>query len=167
MRCGLLAFSEGTYCALHRLRPSTRSWVPAVHRSTTARPQVQFLAGRDSVEYLLNTTDDNVLEMPDETLTIALYIPGMFPSYLGDLIAGVVIQVTTLADMASFSSSGLSRVSTRRYPMTHTSYLKPCHSCLMPYVPCFIFGRNTLHQQSMGNRHFGLFSGYTPILSRH
>lgn len=90
-------------------------------RLSTARPQVQFLAGKASVEYLLNTTDDNVLETPDETLTVALYIPGMFPSYLGDLIAGVVIQVTTLAGMANFSSSGPSKVITHRYLMTHAS----------------------------------------------
>lgn len=120
---------------------------PLDYRSTTARPQVQFLAGKASVEYLLSTTDDNVLEMPDETLTIALYIPGMFPSYLGDLIAGVVIQVTTLADMASFSSSGLSKVSTRRCRMTHTSSLVTHASYLMPHASCLVFGRNMLLQQ--------------------
>lgn len=43
--------------------------------------------------YLLNTTDDNVVETPDESLTVSIYIPGMFPSFLGDLIAVVEIEV--------------------------------------------------------------------------
>lgn len=51
--------------------------------------------------YLLNTTDDNVVETPDESLTVALYIPGMFPSFLGDLIAVVNIEVRDPARDAS------------------------------------------------------------------
>lgn len=55
--------------------------------------QLQFLPGETSVLYLLNTTDDNLVETPDETLTVAVYVPGMFPSFLGDLIAVVNIEV--------------------------------------------------------------------------
>lgn len=55
--------------------------------------QLQFAAYETSVSYLLNTTDDNVVETPDETLTVSIYVPGMFPSYLGDLIASVSIEV--------------------------------------------------------------------------
>ena len=51
------------------------------------------MAYETSVSYLLNTTDDNVVETPDETLTVSIYVPGMFPSYLGDLIASVSIEV--------------------------------------------------------------------------
>lgn len=46
------------------------------------------------MSYLLNTTDDNVVETPDESLTVSIYVPGMFPSFLGDLIAVVEIQVS-------------------------------------------------------------------------
>lgn len=45
------------------------------------------------MSYLLNTTDDNVVETPDESLTVSIYVPGMFPSFLGDLIAVVEIEV--------------------------------------------------------------------------
>lgn len=55
--------------------------------------QLQFLAHDTSVMYLVNTTDDNVVETPDEGLIVALYVPGMFPSFLGDLIAKVKIEV--------------------------------------------------------------------------
>ena len=47
--------------------------------------------------YLLETTDDNVVETPDESLTVSIYIPGMFPSFLGDLIAVVDIEVSSAA----------------------------------------------------------------------
>lgn len=43
--------------------------------------------------YHVNTTDDNVVETPDEDLVVALYVPGMFPSFLGDLIARINIEV--------------------------------------------------------------------------
>lgn len=56
--------------------------------------QLQFTAYETSVAYLLNTTDDNVVESPDETLTVAIYVAGMFPSFLGDLIAVVSIEVS-------------------------------------------------------------------------
>lgn len=56
--------------------------------------QLQFSAYEASVYYLLNTTDDNVVETPDESLTVSIYVPGMFPSYLGDLIAVVEIEVS-------------------------------------------------------------------------
>lgn len=46
------------------------------------------------MSYLLNTTDDNVVETPDETLTVSIYVPGMFPSFLGDLVASVNIEVS-------------------------------------------------------------------------
>lgn len=61
--------------------------------------QLQFLPDETSVLYLLNTTDDNVVESPDETLTVAVYIPGMFPSFLGDLIAVVNIEVKLLYEI--------------------------------------------------------------------
>lgn len=54
---------------------------------------MQFSAYEASVYYLLNTTDDNVVETPDESLTVSIYVPGMFPSFLGDLIAVVEIEV--------------------------------------------------------------------------
>lgn len=60
-------------------------------------PQLQFTAEESSVAYLLNTTDDNVVETPDETLVLTVYIPGMFPSFLGDLVAVVSIEVTIQA----------------------------------------------------------------------
>eukprot|EP00752_Nemacystus_decipiens_P003960 g3626.t1 len=59
---------------------------------TPIEDQVQFAAYETSVSYLLNTTDDNVVETPDESLTVSIYVPGMFPSFLGDLIAVVEIQ---------------------------------------------------------------------------
>lgn len=55
--------------------------------------QLQFTAYETNVAYLLNTTDDNVVETPDESLTVAIYVAGMFPSFLGDLIATVSIEV--------------------------------------------------------------------------
>lgn len=55
--------------------------------------QLQFLAHETSMMYLVNTTDDNMVETPDEDLVVALYVPGMFPSFLGDLIARVNIEV--------------------------------------------------------------------------
>lgn len=56
--------------------------------------QLQFSPYETSVSYLLNTTDDNVVETPDESLTVSIYVPGMFPSFLGDLIAVVEIEVS-------------------------------------------------------------------------
>lgn len=35
-----------------------------------------------------------MVETPDESLTVSIYVPGMFPSFLGDLIAVVEIQVS-------------------------------------------------------------------------
>lgn len=60
------------------------------------REKLQFSAEETSVSYLLNTTDDNVVETPDESLTVSIYVPGMFPSFLGDLIAVVEIEVGIL-----------------------------------------------------------------------
>lgn len=57
------------------------------------RKKLQFSAYETSVSYLLNTTDDNVVETPDESLTVSIYVPGMFPSFLGDLVAVVEIEV--------------------------------------------------------------------------
>ncbi|CAN0182972.1 unnamed protein product, partial [Ectocarpus fasciculatus] len=48
---------------------------------TPIEDQLQFSAYEASVYYLLNTTDDNVVETPDESLTVSIYVPGMFPSY--------------------------------------------------------------------------------------
>ncbi|CAM9772123.1 unnamed protein product, partial [Laminaria digitata] len=59
---------------------------------TPMEDQLQFTAYETSVSYLLNTTDDNVVETPDESLTVSIYVPGMFPSFLGDLIASVNIE---------------------------------------------------------------------------
>ncbi|CAM9763265.1 unnamed protein product [Pylaiella littoralis] len=59
---------------------------------TPIQDQLQFSAYETSVSYLLNTTDDNVVETPDESLTVSIYVPGMFPSFLGDLIAVVEIE---------------------------------------------------------------------------
>lgn len=61
------------------------------------------------MSYLLNTTDDNVVETPDESLTVSIYVPGMFPSFLGDLIAVVEIEVSLtrpLVDTASIVDGG-------------------------------------------------------------
>lgn len=57
------------------------------------REKLQFSEYETSVSYLLSTTDDNVVETPDESLTVSIYVPGMFPSFLGDLIAVVEIEV--------------------------------------------------------------------------
>ncbi|CAM9122390.1 unnamed protein product, partial [Hapterophycus canaliculatus] len=59
---------------------------------TPLEDQLQFSPYETSVSYLLNTTDDNVVETPDESLTVSIYVPGMFPSFLGDLIAVVEIE---------------------------------------------------------------------------
>lgn len=61
--------------------------------SRDRRNKLQFTAFETSVSYLLSTTDDNVVETPDESLTVSIYVPGMFPSFLGDLIAVVQIEV--------------------------------------------------------------------------
>ncbi|CAM9850664.1 unnamed protein product, partial [Sphacelaria rigidula] len=42
---------------------------------TPIEDELQFLPGETSVLYLLNTTDDNLVETPDETLTVAVYVP--------------------------------------------------------------------------------------------
>ncbi len=62
--------------------------------------KLQFSAYETSVAYLLETTDDNVVETPDESLTVSIYVPGMFPSFLGDLIAVVEIQVSSAARLS-------------------------------------------------------------------
>ncbi|CAM9590131.1 unnamed protein product, partial [Discosporangium mesarthrocarpum] len=54
--------------------------------------QLQLGAGVTTVTYILNTTDDNVVETPDENITVAVYVPGMFPSFLGDLVAVIEIE---------------------------------------------------------------------------
>ncbi|CAM9102436.1 unnamed protein product [Scytosiphon promiscuus] len=59
---------------------------------TPLQDQLQFSPYETRVSYLLNTTDDNVVETPDESLTVSIYVPGMFPSFLGDLIAVVAIE---------------------------------------------------------------------------
>lgn len=66
---------------------------PPLSMPRSQRGQLQFSAYETSVSYLLNTTDDNVVETPDESLTVSIYVPGMFPSFLGDLIAVVEIEV--------------------------------------------------------------------------
>lgn len=63
--------------------------------------QLQFAAYETNVAYLLNTTDDNVVETPDESLTVAIYVAGMFPSFLGDLIATVTIEVRRSSRIAA------------------------------------------------------------------
>ena len=55
------------------------------------------MAYETSISYLLNTSDDNVVETPDESLIVTIYVAGMFPSFLGDLIASVRIEVITLS----------------------------------------------------------------------
>ncbi|CAM9912425.1 unnamed protein product, partial [Chrysoparadoxa australica] len=52
---------------------------------------MRFPVGETTVSYDLTTSDDNVVEVPDEELSVALYVPGMYPSLLGDLVARVTI----------------------------------------------------------------------------
>ena len=48
--------------------------------------------GREAVSFDLNTTADNIVERPDENLTVMVRIPGMWGSPLGDLSATVTIM---------------------------------------------------------------------------
>lgn len=99
------------------------------------------MAYEASVSYLLNTTDDNVVETPDESLTVAIYVPGMFPSFLGDLIAVVSIEVHN-ERLHGYTGkqpkylSGLSRARQDTFKLNFTTKNQPLDQLINP--PRFI-----------------------------
>ncbi|KAG5180011.1 hypothetical protein JKP88DRAFT_279922 [Tribonema minus] len=50
-----------------------------------------FDVGTATLTHQLVTNDDGLVETPDESVVVAIYLPGMFPSLLGDLMTSVVI----------------------------------------------------------------------------
>jgi len=52
---------------------------------------VMLFADQTRVEVTLNTTNDGIVEAPDENVTVAVRLPGMWASLLGGLAAEVVI----------------------------------------------------------------------------
>jgi len=53
--------------------------------------KLTFYGSQTLVETTLNTTNDNIVEQPDENVTVAVRIPGMWASLLGSLSVEVVI----------------------------------------------------------------------------
>jgi FG-GAP repeat len=68
--------------------------------------QLQFVRGQLTQSYTLHTNDDNVVEIPDETLTVAIYLPSMYPSLLGDLVVTVTITDNSDGEGPNGSVSG-------------------------------------------------------------
>lgn len=52
---------------------------------------VYFAPESEQVNVTLLTNDDHVVEAPDETIAATIYVPGMFPSVLGDLVTKITI----------------------------------------------------------------------------
>jgi FG-GAP repeat len=68
--------------------------------------QLQFVRGQYTQTYTLHTNEDNVVEIPDETLTVAIYLPSIYPSLLGDLVVTVTITDNSDGEGPNGSVSG-------------------------------------------------------------
>lgn len=53
--------------------------------------KIIMFSGQTRAESTLNTTNDNIVEQPDENVTVAIRIPGMWASLLGSLSVEVVV----------------------------------------------------------------------------